>query len=57
MLNQSLPRRKAIHLRIDTIEQVLRELCGMEVEGEGSRLAYRIAADNLLLGLEVVADL
>lgn len=46
----------ALHLRIDTIEQGLRDLCGMRVEGEGYRLAYRIASDNLALGLDVVAD-
>ncbi|HEY9827795.1 MAG TPA: AAA family ATPase [Stenomitos sp.] len=46
----------ATHLRIDTIEQSLRDLCGLKVEGEGYRLAYRIAADNLRLGLNVVAD-
>jgi predicted kinase len=46
----------AAHLRIDTIEQALRDLCGVAVEGEGYRLAYRIAADNLRLGLSVVAD-
>lgn len=46
----------AVHLRIDTIEQALRDLCGLRVEGEGYRLAYRIAADNLRLGLSVVAD-
>lgn len=46
----------AMHLRIDTIEQALRDLCRIAVEGEGYRLAYRIAADNLQLGLNVVAD-
>ncbi len=46
----------ATHLRIDTIEQALQELCGVNVEGEGYRLAYRIAADNLQLGINVVAD-
>lgn len=48
--------RGAVHLRIDTIEQALRDLCGIEVQGEGYRLAYRITADNLKLGLSVVAD-
>lgn len=43
-------------LRIDTIEQALRDLCRVEVQGEGYRLSYRIAGDNLLLGLNVVAD-
>ena len=46
----------AAYLRIDTIEQALRELCRIEVRGEGYRLAYRIAADNLKTGRNVVAD-
>ncbi len=46
----------AVYLRIDTIEQGLRDLCLCDVQGEGYRLAYRIAADNLKLGLSVVAD-
>ena len=46
----------AVHLRIDTIEQALRDLCNMKVEGEGYRLAYRVAADNLRLGMSVIAD-
>lgn len=49
-------RYGALWLRIDTIEQALRELCAIEVQGEGYRLAYRVAADNLALGLNVVAD-
>lgn len=48
--------RPAFFLRIDTIEQGLRDLCGLDVGGEGYRLAYRLAADNLCLGLDVVAD-
>lgn len=56
-LSQALARQVgAVHLRIDTIEQGLRDLCAMKVEGEGYELAYRIAADNLRLGLDVVAD-
>jgi predicted kinase len=43
-------------LRVDTIEQALRDLCAVEPRGEGYRLAYRIAADNLKAGLSVVAD-
>jgi predicted kinase len=43
-------------LRIDTIEQGIRDLCDFKVEGEGYRLSYRIAADNLKLGNSVVAD-
>ncbi len=46
----------AVYLRIDTVEQALRDLCSFEVEGEGYRLAYRVAADNLRLGVSVVAD-
>ena len=43
-------------LRIDTIEQGLRDLCSVNVQGEGYRLSYRIAQDNLKLGCSVVAD-
>lgn len=46
----------AVYLRIDTIEQALRDLCAVDVQGEGYRMAYRIAADNLRLGRSVVAD-
>ena len=46
----------AVYLRIDTIEQGLKDLCRINVEGEGYRLAYRMAADNLQLGNNVVAD-
>lgn len=46
----------AVYLRIDTIEQGLRELCSIDVQGEGYRLGYRIASDNLCAGLSVVAD-
>lgn len=46
----------AVWLRIDTIEQALRDLCGFEPQDEGYRLAYRVAADNLHAGLSVVAD-
>ena len=56
-LSQQLARRmKAAYLRIDIIEQGLRDLCGVVVQGEGYRLAYRVAADNLRLGVSVVAD-
>lgn len=46
----------AAYLRIDTIEQALRDLCAVDVQGEGYRLAYRVAGDNLRLGVSVVAD-
>jgi predicted kinase len=45
----------AVHLRIDSIEQALRN-AGHEVEGEGYRVAYAIAEDNLRLGRAVIAD-
>jgi predicted kinase len=46
----------AFYLRIDTIEQALRDLCDLDVQGEGYRLAYQIANDNLNLKHNVVAD-
>ena len=56
-LSQRLARRfEAAYLRIDTIEQVLRDLYGIAVQAEGYRLAYRVAADNLRVGVSVVAD-
>lgn len=47
---------KAAYLRIDTIEQGLRDLCKIDVQGEGYKLAYRIVKDNLKLNISVVAD-
>lgn len=47
---------RAMYLRIDTIEQALRDFCDVDVEGEGYRLAYRVASDNLRLGISVVSD-
>ena len=51
-------RLGAAYLRIDTVEQALRDLCAVPVpvEGEGYRLCYRVARDNLLIGSDVVAD-
>jgi predicted kinase len=46
----------AVYLRIDTIEQALRDLCDINVQGEGYRLSYRVAADNLGCGNSVIAD-
>jgi len=57
VLSQAVARQfEAVYLRIDTIEQGLRDLCSVDVQGEGYRLAYRIASDNLRLGRSVVAD-
>jgi predicted kinase len=56
-LSQLLARHiGAAHLRIDTIEQALRELCSAKVQDEGYRLAYRVASDILKTGVSVVAD-
>jgi predicted kinase len=49
-------RLRAAYLGIDTIEQALRDLCGLDVHGEGYEMAYRLAADNLRAGTSVVAD-
>jgi predicted kinase len=46
----------AAYVRIDTIEQALRELCSIDVRGEGYGLAYSVATDSLRLGISVVAD-
>lgn len=46
----------AVYLRIDTVEQAIRDLCEIQVEGEGYRLSYRVASDNLEIGNSVVAD-
>ena len=56
-LSHHLSRKlKAVHLRVDTIEHALRE-AGANLAGpEGYNIAYRIAEDNLQLGLHVVAD-
>ena len=45
----------AVHVRIDSIEQALRDV-GWTVESEGYRVAYAVAEDNLRLGRTVVAD-
>jgi predicted kinase len=45
----------AVHLRIDSIEQALRNI-GREVEADGYVAAYAIAEDNLRLGRTVIAD-
>jgi predicted kinase len=45
----------AVHLRVDSIEQALRQ-SGLAVEGEGYVVARAVAADNLRIGRTVVAD-
>ena len=46
----------ATYLRIDTIEQAIRDICKIDVQGEGYRISYRIAEDNLKNGNNVVVD-
>jgi predicted kinase len=50
-------RLRATYLRVDTVEQALRS-CGTleEVMAEGYETIYRLAEDNLNLGLTVIAD-
>jgi predicted kinase len=45
----------AVHVRIDSIEQALRN-AGWDVQAEGYRVAYAIAQDNLRVGRTVIAD-
>ncbi|MCY4112313.1 MAG: AAA family ATPase [Chloroflexi bacterium] len=46
----------AVHLRIDSIEQALRN-SGVEISGpEGYVVAYAVAEDNLRLGRTLIAD-
>ena len=55
-LSKRLAKSKgAVYLRIDTVEQALRDF-SLDVQGEGYDLCYRVAFDNLQLGLSVVAD-
>jgi predicted kinase len=47
---------KAVYLRVDTVENTMIET-GMTITGpEGYVMCYRLAEDNLKLGLSVVAD-
>jgi predicted kinase len=51
-------RLGATYLRIDTIEQALRDSATVtrEIEDEGYRVAYAVAEDNLRLGRTVISD-
>jgi len=54
---QLASRLGATYLRIDTIEQGLREVCEIsQIDGKGYRLTYRIAQENLRAGNIVIAD-
>jgi predicted kinase len=46
----------ATHLRIDTIEQTLRNSGLADVTDQGYRIAFALAEDNLRLGQTVIAD-
>lgn len=48
--------KTCVYLRIDTIEQGLRDLISVPIEAEGYRLSHRVAEDNLNIGNDVVAD-
>lgn len=45
-----------MYLRIDTIEQALKDNGLAVAEGQGYDVAYKVALDNLKLGIPVVAD-
>ena len=50
-------RLGAVHVRIDTIEQAMRDgVIGRPIDGVGYYVARAVAADNLRLGRSVVAD-
>ena len=46
----------AVYLRIDTIEQTLRNQGFNTIYDEGYQVAFMVASDNLKLGLSVIAD-
>ncbi len=49
-------RCRAVYLRIDTVEQALRD-CGLKVDGPaGYMVSYQLARENLRLGRSIVAD-
>ena len=51
-------RVHAVHVRVDSIEQALRDAGSLArpLTDEGYRVAYAVAADNLAAGRTVVAD-
>jgi len=51
-------RMNAVYLRIDTVEQAIRNSPGVTqpINEEGYRVAYAVAEDNLLLGTTVISD-
>lgn len=49
-------RLPALHLRIDSIEQALRNAGRPDIGAEGYLVAQQLATDNLRLGHDVIAD-
>lgn len=47
---------KAVYLRVDTIEQTIKNFTNGLIGPEGYLVSYAIAKENLQLGLSVVAD-
>lgn len=45
-----------MYLRVDTIEQAIKNTICQEVGPEGYEIAYVLAVENLRLGASVVAD-
>ncbi|WP_168122424.1 AAA family ATPase [Paenibacillus sp. HB172176] len=56
-LSSALARQlRAVYLRVDVVEQAMRE-AGTSIEGpEGYMVCYAVASQNLQLGLDVIAD-
>lgn len=56
-LSAALSRElRAVHLRVDVVEQAMRD-AGITLEGpEGYMVCYGLASHNLRLGLDVIAD-
>jgi predicted kinase len=46
----------AVHVRIDSIEQAIRDANHGPVDDAGYRVGYGVAADNLRIGRTVIAD-
>ncbi|MCV2402239.1 AAA family ATPase [Marinomonas sp. C2222] len=49
-------KTSSMYVRVDTIEQALKDLCGLQVEAEGYQLSYRLIEENLALGISCIAD-
>jgi predicted kinase len=46
----------ATYLRVDAIEQSLKDIYQSDIEDEGYQLAFKLAKDNLKQGLSVIGD-